>query len=120
MNTYKLELLSIWRKLLLTVSAAVRAHVQASLWWSQAAHPHFDKFVPTFKTACWLNLSPNINAKVWMKYQENLVFVVLCFPEILAFNCTYNIGQNGSPDQPFLITFVNKKTEFMFRRWPFR
>ncbi len=46
-----LHFLSTWRKYLPKVIAAVRVHVRALSWYSQAAHPHFSKIVPSFKAA---------------------------------------------------------------------
>ncbi len=114
--------LSIWRKHLPTVNAAVRAHVRASLWCSQVAHPHFCNIVLTFKAVYRLYLLSNINVKILMKCQKNAVHRVLFFSEILALNCTYltsNCGKMGHQSSHFQSHFQKRKTGFMFRRWPF-
>ncbi len=49
--------------------------IDVNIWVArrtQAAHSRFGKIVPTFKAAYKLNLSHNINAKIWLKCQENL------------------------------------------------
>ncbi len=45
------------------MNAAVRAHVRASLWCSQVAHPQFCNIVLPFKVVYRLYLLSNINAK---------------------------------------------------------
>ncbi len=115
--------LSIWRKHLPTVNAAVCARVRASWWCSQVAKPHFGKIVPKCKTAYRLYFSPNSDAKNSTEMPRKLPFMWCYFlVEMLAHNVHISLltlGKMGHRISHFRWYFQKTKTVWMFRRWPF-